>query len=55
MYETLLGWNENLSGVRRWKDLPETTRAYIERVGELCSTPVKAVSVGPEREQLVHV
>lgn len=53
VYETLPGWQEELGEVRRWNDLPATTRAYIERVGELCGTPVKAVSVGPERDQLV--
>jgi adenylosuccinate synthase len=55
LYETLSGWSEDLSSVRRWGDLPASTRGYIERVADLCETPVKTVSVGPEREQLVHL
>jgi adenylosuccinate synthase len=55
VYETLPGWHDDLSGVRRWDDLPAPTRSYIERIGEICSTPVNAVSVGPAREQLVSL
>lgn len=55
LYETLSGWSEDLTGVRRWNDLPANTRAYIDRISELCGTPVRTVSVGPEREQLVHL
>ena len=55
LFETLPGWKEDLSSVRQWGDLPATTRAYIERIAQLCDTPVKTVSVGPEREQLVHL
>ncbi len=54
VYETLPGWQENLSEIRRWSDLPASALAYIERVAALCNTPVLAVSVGPERDQLVH-
>jgi adenylosuccinate synthase len=34
--------------------LPEAARAYIDRIAELCETPINTVSVGPERDQLVH-
>ena len=53
IYETLVGWREDISGARREGDLPEATRAYIRRVSELCGTPVRTASVGPERDQLV--
>ncbi len=55
VYETLPGWSEDLSQARHVNDLPATTRAYIERVGELCATPVRMASVGPERDQVVHL
>jgi adenylosuccinate synthase len=54
IYETLPGWSEDITGVRRWRDLPEAVHAYIERIAALCATPVIAVSVGPERDQLVE-
>lgn len=53
IYETLAGWDEDISGCRTFADLPEATQAYIQRVSELCDVPVNAVSVGPERDQLV--
>lgn len=54
VYETLPGWQEDISAARRGDDLPAATRAYIERIAELCETPIHTVSVGPERDQLVH-
>jgi adenylosuccinate synthase len=35
---------------RRYEDLPQACRAYIERIGELCGASVNVVSVGPDRE-----
>jgi adenylosuccinate synthase len=54
VYQTFAGWTEDLGGARGWADLPETARAYIDGVGALVGVPVNTVSVGPEREQLVH-
>lgn len=53
IYETLPGWQEDVSGIRQWDDLPETLRAYVNRVADLVGVPIMAVSVGPDREQLV--
>jgi adenylosuccinate synthase len=53
IYETLPGWSEDISGAREFSDLPKTAREYIERISELCELPIKMISVGPERSQLV--
>lgn len=53
IYETLPGWSEDITGVRRWADLPANARAYLTRISELLDVPVRTVSVGPERDQLV--
>lgn len=53
VYETLEGWQEDISGCRTFAELPEAARNYIKRVSELCDVPINVVSVGPEREQLV--
>jgi adenylosuccinate synthase len=39
--------------VRRWKDLPKAAKHYIEQIAKLAGAPVKLVSVGPEREQVI--
>jgi adenylosuccinate synthase len=53
VYETLPGWREDLTGVRRHDDLPQAARRYIARIGELLGRPVSIVSVGPDREQTI--
>lgn len=53
VYEELPGWEESVSGCRRWEDLPPQAQAYLERIASLCGVPVRFVSVGPEREQMV--
>ncbi len=53
VYETMPGWQEDLSGVRRMRDLPAAGRRYIERLGQLLGRPVAIVSVGPDREQTI--
>ncbi len=53
VYETLPGWREELTGVRRYDDLPENARRYLARIGELLGRPVTVVSVGPDRAQTI--
>jgi adenylosuccinate synthase len=53
VYETVPGWQEDLSGVRRYDDLPEGARRYIAKIGELLGRPVSVVSVGPDRAQTI--
>lgn len=55
VYESLPGWSATLGGIRHKADLPERALAYIARISALCDTPVTTVSVGPERDQLVHL
>ena len=55
IYETLPGWQADISGARTAKDLPEAAVAYINRISALCDVPIKIVSVGPERQQIVQL
>jgi adenylosuccinate synthase len=48
------GWSEDVADVRRFEDLPGAARAYIEAIEGLTGLPVRLVSVGPEREQIIH-
>ncbi len=51
VYESLPGWKEEIADVRRWDDLPEQAKRYVQRVEELTGVPVAMVSVGPLRSQ----
>jgi adenylosuccinate synthase len=55
LYETWPGWLEDTTGVRAWDDLPENAQRYLRRIEELAGAPIRYVSVGPEREQLIVV
>jgi len=54
VFEELPGWREDVSAVRTWVDLPSAAKTYLERVRGLAGVPVRLVSVGPEREQIVN-
>jgi adenylosuccinate synthase len=51
--EELPGWSTDISGVRTYDDLPENARRYVEYIEKVAGVPVKWVSVGPERQQLI--
>ncbi len=46
-------WSDDITGVRRFDDLPEAAKAYVNRVEELVGAPVRIISVGPDREQTI--
>jgi adenylosuccinate synthase len=53
VYEELPGWADDLRQVRRWQDLPAAARSYLQHIEALAGIPVKVVSVGPERSQVI--
>ena len=55
LYETWPGWQVDTAGCRTWDELPEAARAYLRRIEELARAPIRFVSVGPERSQMVVV
>jgi adenylosuccinate synthase len=53
VYENLPGWEEDLTSIRSWDKLPIQAQAYITRIENLTGLPVKLISVGPERSQII--
>ena len=53
IYETHKGWGQDITGIRKYEDLPLNARKYLERLEELLDTPISIVSVGPDREQTI--
>jgi adenylosuccinate synthase len=53
IYETLPGWETDVSRIRHYGDLPVGARNYLDRVSQLVGRPVGVVSVGPDREQTI--
>ncbi|MGA2253288.1 MAG: adenylosuccinate synthase [Thermoguttaceae bacterium] len=53
VYESMPGWREEISHVRRIADLPQHARDYLDRLSALVGRPVEVVSVGPDRQQTI--
>ena len=53
-WRTFTGWDEDVSGVRRWEDLPESLRAFVGFVDAHSGARVGWVSTGPERSQMLR-
>ena len=53
IYETLPGWQTDVTAVRKRAEFPAAARAYIDRIGELLERPVEFVSVGPDRAETI--
>ena len=54
VYETAPGWRTDISETRRWEELPDPARRYVERLEALIGTPVSLISVGPHRRALIR-
>jgi len=53
VYETLEGWQSPTDHCRQYDSLPEKARLFIEYIENLVSVPVKYISVGVDRKQII--
>ena len=51
VYETMPGWDEDITGARSWDDLPANAVSYLKRIEEISGVKIGIVSVGPDRVQ----
>ena len=51
--EYMEGWKCDISGVRRWEDLPQAAQRYVEYIEEQIGCHIGFVSVGPERDSII--
>ena len=52
--KTLPGWNCDIRGIRKYDELPENCRKYIEFVENEIGFPIKIISNGPSREDIIY-
>jgi adenylosuccinate synthase len=53
VYETVPGWQEDITGISSFDDLPQNAKDYVKAVEECTKTPVTIVGVGPKRSQTI--
>ena len=53
IYETLPGWDEDLSEATSFQDLPAAAQDYVRRIEQIVGKPVEMIGVGPKRSQTI--
>ncbi len=53
IFEELPGWQEDISGITNYNDLPQTAKEYINYIEEKVGVSISVISVGPRREQTI--
>ena len=54
VYEILPGWKSDIRGIKKYEDLPENCRNYIEFVERHIGYPITMVSNGPGRNDIIY-
>lgn len=55
VYEQLPGWDEDITAVRRFEDLPQTAQDYLHYIENFVGVPIVLVGVGPARDQVIEI
>ena len=55
IYEELPGWDEDISQLTNFDDLPQTAKEYVNYISEKAGIQIKMVSVGTRRRQTIHL
>ncbi|MGE0568956.1 MAG: adenylosuccinate synthase [Bacteroidia bacterium] len=55
VYTELKGWNKDLTQISKKEELPDELMAYIQYIEKATNTPIKIVSVGPDRKQTIFM
>lgn len=53
-YVEMKGWQEDITNVRNYDELPEAAKAYLRKIEELTGVEVAVISVGPDRTQTIQ-
>lgn len=54
VYTELPGWEEDITHVRRFADLPKAAQDYVGALEEMSGTRISTIGVGPDREQTIE-
>jgi len=55
IYKELEGWKEDLSQIRKFKELPKPAKDYLKFIQDQLKVPLLAVSTGKERSQIINL
>ena len=55
VYETMQGWDEDITSIDKFEDLPSNAQKYIKAIEDFIGVPITFISVGPERNQNIII
>ena len=55
VYETLDGWEDDISAIKNFEDLPKNAQTYIKTIEDFIEVPITFISVGPERTENIII
>jgi len=55
IYETMQGWDEDITSIDNFKDLPSNAQKYLKAIEDFIGVPITFISVGPERNQNIII
>ncbi len=55
IYKELLGWDEDISKIRKFSDLPKNAQEYVKFIEKFLRVKIGIVSVGPQREEYIQL
>ena len=53
MYETLPGWDDDITGCKNFDELPENAKSYVKFIENSLNVPVGLIGVGADRNQTI--
>ena len=53
IYTELQGWDQDISGITAWEELPDTAQSYIQFIENYLGVPFKIISTGPKRNETI--
>ena len=55
IYIEMPGWQTSTVGIRKYDDLPDAAKAYLQKIQETVETPIDIISTGPDRDENIVV
>jgi adenylosuccinate synthase len=55
VYRELPGWDEDLSDIHAYDELPDAAKTYLDTIAKVVGLPIHMFSVGPERHQTIEI
>lgn len=55
VYKSFKGWDEDISGIKKFSDLPKTCQEYLKFIEKFLEVKITIVSTGPKREEFIKL